>query len=61
MRSLNYLLEEKKLKECGLVGKSESTDDWYYIKYSKWDDVPVPYNYVDLVVRLLEFKSPILV
>ena len=27
MRSLSFLLEEKKLKECGLVGKSESTDD----------------------------------
>ena len=27
MRSLNYLLEEQKLKECGLVGEEESTDD----------------------------------
>lgn len=45
MRSLKYLLEETKLKECGLVGKTESTDDWLAIKYPKWQDVPVPLGY----------------
>ena len=43
-RSLKYLLEEKKLKECGLLGKNESTDDRPN-KYSDWQDVPVPPDY----------------
>lgn len=27
MRSLSFLLEEKKLRECGLVGETEFMDD----------------------------------
>ena len=41
-RSLRYLLEESKLRDCGLVGKKEFTDDGH--KYSKWQDVSVPLN-----------------
>ena len=44
IRSLYFLLEEKKLKECGLLGKNESTDDTYYPKYMKWTDVPAPHT-----------------
>ena len=43
-RSLKYLLEEKKLKECGLLGENESTDDRHN-KYYDWTDVSVPSNY----------------
>ena len=59
MKSQNYLLEEKKLKECGLLGKKESTDDMYYQKYNKWDEIPVPRNYVSPSAGPLEFKSPV--
>ena len=55
MKSLNYLLEEKKLKECGLIGEKESTDDGYYKKYAKWDEVPVPSNYVSPSAGPLKF------
>ena len=58
LRSLNFLLEEKKLWECGLLGETEYTDDSNYMKYSKWDDVPVPRSYVDPTVGPLEFQSP---
>ena len=44
-RSLKYLLEETKLKECGLLGENESTDDGDN-KYSDWRDVPVPKSFV---------------
>lgn len=44
-RSLKYLLEETKLKECGLLGKNESTNDGLTNKYTKWQDVPVPSSY----------------
>ena len=40
-RSLRYLLEEKKLKECGLLGENESTDDGHN-KFSDCKDIPVP-------------------
>ena len=43
-RSLKYLLEESKLRDCGLVGKKEFTDDGPN-KYSDWRDVPVPRSY----------------
>ena len=43
-RSLKYLLEESKLRDCGLVGKNEYTDDTPN-KYSDWRDVPVPRSY----------------
>lgn len=49
MRSLNYLLEEKKLRECGLLGEKDYTNDGYYTKYSRWDDVSVPRSHVDFV------------
>ena len=44
MRSLRFLLEEQKLKDCGLLGETESTDDWD-CKYVDWRDVPVPKGY----------------
>ena len=59
MRSLNYLLEEEKRLECDLVGAKEYTNNDYYKKYSKWDDVPVPRNYVDPAAGPLEFNSPV--
>ena len=45
MRSLSFLLEEKKFRECGLVGETEFTGDWLIPKYSKWQSVLVPYGY----------------
>lgn len=44
MRSRYFLLEEQKLKECDLLGKNESTDDSYYLKYVKWTDVQAPHT-----------------
>ena len=46
MRSLSYLLEEKKLQECGLVRENESTGNWLIPKYVKCDSVPVPHRYL---------------
>ena len=43
-RSLKYLLEESWLRDCGLVGKNEYTDDGPN-KYSDWREVPVPRSY----------------
>ena len=43
-RSLKYLLEESKLRDCGLVGQNEYTDDGPN-KYSDWRDVPAPKRY----------------
>ena len=43
-RSLKYLLEESKLRDCGVVGKKEFTDDGPH-KYFDWRDVPVPKSY----------------
>lgn len=57
MRSLSFLLEEKKLRECGLVGETEFIDDWLNVKYSKWQSVPVPLVYKSPLDRPLEFKS----
>ena len=45
MRSLRFFLKEKKLKDCDLLGETESTDDWER-KYVDWRDVLVPKNYV---------------
>lgn len=45
MRSLKYLLEEKKLQECVLLGKNESIDDWLIPKFVKSEDVPRPRGY----------------
>ena len=44
-RSLKYLLEESKLRDRGLVGKNEYTDDGPN-KYADWRDVPVPRSYL---------------
>lgn len=44
-RSLKYLLEESKLRDCGLVGKKEFTDDRSN-KYSDWRDVSVTKSYI---------------
>ena len=41
MKSLSYLLEEKKLRSCGLLVEKEYTDNWFHIKYSKWQNVAV--------------------
>ena len=59
MRFLSFLFEEKKLKECGLVGKSESTDDWLNIKYPKWQNVPVPLGYKSPLDMPPELGSPV--
>ena len=59
MKSLSYLLEEKKLGACGLIGEKEYTEDWFYVKYSKWENVPVPRNYVSPSTGPLEFKYPV--
>ena len=42
MGSLGFLLEEKKLRECGLLDEYETTDDDYHPKYGKWTEVPAP-------------------
>lgn len=44
-RSLKYLLEETKFKDCGLLGENESTDNGDN-KYSYWRDVSVPKSYI---------------
>lgn len=59
MMSLSYLLEEKKLQACGLIGEKEYTDDWFHIKYSKLENVAMPHNYVSSSAGSLEFKSPL--
>lgn len=59
MRSLSYLLEETKLKECGLLGKKESTDDWLSIKFPRWRDVLVPLGYKSRLTMPHELGSPI--
>ena len=51
MRSLSYLLEERKLQECGLVRKNESTDDWLITKFVKWQSVPLPRRYLSPLER----------
>lgn len=58
MRSLSYLLEERKLQVCGLVRENKSTDDWLIVKYVKWDSVPVPRRYLSPSERPSEFNSP---
>ena len=58
MRSLRFLLEESKLKDCGLLGETESTDDWDH-KYVDWRDVPVPKNYVSPVDEPPVLGSPV--
>ena len=58
MRSLRFLLEEQKLKDCGLLGEAESTDDWDR-KYVDWKDVPVPESHVSPVDEPLVLGSPI--
>ena len=59
MKSMSYLLEERKLQECGLIGENESTDGWNIIKYVKWEYVPVPRHYLSPSERPPEFKSPV--
>ena len=58
MRSLRFLLEEQKLKDCGLLGEAESTDDWDR-KYVDWKDVPVPKSHVSPVDEPPVLGSPI--
>ena len=57
-KSLKYLLEEKKLKDCGLFGKNESTDDGPN-KYSEWQDVLVPSNYKSPLSTTPVLGSPV--
>lgn len=59
MRSLSYLLEEKKLQECGLVGENESTDDWLIPKFVKWESVHVPHRYMSPSERPPILGSPV--
>lgn len=58
MRSLRFLLEERKLKDCGLLGEDESTDDWDH-KYTDWGDVPVPKGYLSPLNELSVLGSPV--
>ena len=44
-RSLRFLLNEDRLRDCGLVGLNEHTDDGFN-KYIDWKDVPVPKSYL---------------
>ena len=44
-RSLRYLLEETKLRDCDLLGGKESTDDGDN-KFLDWQDVPLPRKYI---------------
>lgn len=55
LRSLRFLLEERKLQERGLLGENESTDDGSFRKFVKSKDVPRPRGY-----RSLLDTSPIL-
>lgn len=57
-RSLKFLLEESKLRDCGLVGEKEYTDDGPN-KYSKWQDVPVPLNYKSPLNMPLVLRSAV--
>ena len=57
-RSIKYLLEERKLKDCGLLDVDESTDDWD-TKYADWRDVPVPRSYVSPLNEPPVLESPI--
>ena len=59
IRSFNYLLEEEKLKECGLLGKKESTDDRLIAMYPRWRDVPVPLGYKSPLNMPPELGSPV--
>ena len=59
MKSPSYLLEEKKLREYDLIGEKEFIDDWFHIKYSKWQNVPMPHNYKSPLAGPLEFRSPV--
>ena len=58
MRSLRFLLEEQKLKDFGLLGETESTDDWER-KYVDWRDVPGPKNYVSPIDEPPVLGSPV--
>ena len=58
MRSLRFLLKEQKLKDCGLLGENESTDDWDH-KYTDWRDVPVPKSYVSPLNEPPVLGSPV--
>ena len=59
MRSQSYLLEEKKLQECGLIRENEGTDDWNIIKYVKWEYNLVPLRYLSPSERPPKFNSPV--
>ena len=55
---MKYLLEERKLKDCGLIGEDESTNDWD-TKYVDWRDVPVPKSYVSPLNEPPVLGSPV--
>ena len=57
-RSLRYLLEENKLRDCGLVGLSEYTDDGFN-KYTDWRDVPVSRSYLSPSSEPAVLGSPV--
>ena len=58
MRSVRYLLEDQKLRACGLLGEDESTSDWD-TKYADWRDVPVPKSYVSPLNEPPVLGSPV--
>lgn len=58
MRSVRYLLEDQKLRACGLLGENESTSDWD-TKYVDWRDVPVPKSYVSPLNEPPVLGSPV--
>ena len=57
-RSLRYLLEESKLRDCGLIGQNEYTDDGSN-KHTDWRDVPVPRNYLSPSSEPAMLGSPV--
>ena len=57
VKSLSYLLEEKKLWSCSLLGEKEYTYDSFHIKYSKWLNVPVPHIHLSPLDEPPVFRS----
>ena len=57
-RSLKYLLEESKLRDYGLVGQNEYTDDGPN-KYADWRDVPVRRSYLSPSSEPAMLGSPV--
>ena len=57
-RSLKFLLNEDRLRDCDLVGLNEYTDDGFN-KYIDWKDVPVPKSYKSPLSEPALLGSPV--